>query len=323
MYVRRSGSVMEVWAPAKLNLFLEVRAKRSDGFHEIVTLMTAVTIFDTLWFVPEQRRQLDLSCGWAAPLRNEQRVRTPLRQGAALGDLPEGADNIVIRALRLLRERAGILAGARVRLVKRIPSAAGLGGASSDAAAALVAANRAWQLGWSRERLGRVAADLGSDVPFFLRPTAAVCRGRGERVDPVPGLGKMHFVVVRPPGGLSTPEVYRHCRPADKEIPIGPLLAALRRGDIARAGLMLVNRLQETAESLSPWIGRLRREFDDTDCVAHQMSGSGTGYFGICRSARHARRVVARLQTRNVGCVYRAENIGVGDPCGAPSATKE
>ena len=315
--------MVEVWAPAKLNLFLEVLARRSDGFHEIVTLMTAVSIFDTLWFVPDTRGRLDLSCGWAAPLRNEQEGRSSVGRDSALGDLPEGPDNIVLQAVRLLRERAGISAGAHVRLVKRIPSAAGLGGASSDAAAALAAANTAWQLGWPRERIARVAAELGSDVPFFLRPTAAVCRGRGERVEPVLGLSKLHFVVVRPPGGLSTPEVYRHCRPADREVPIGPLLVALRRGDVARAGLLLVNRLQETAESLSPWVGRLRREFSDTDCVAHQMSGSGTSYFGVCRSALHARRVAARLQARNIGCVYRAENIVAGDHRGATSATKE
>jgi 4-diphosphocytidyl-2-C-methyl-D-erythritol kinase len=315
MYVRRSGSVVEVWAPAKLNLFLEVLAKRSDGFHEIVTLMTAVNIFDTLWFVPEERGPLRLACGWAAPLRSEQKGRTAGHRQSVLGDLPEGTGNIVLRAVRLLRERAGISAGAQVRLVKRIPSAAGLGGASSDAAAALVAANIAWRLAWPRERIAQVAAELGSDVPFFLRPTAAVCRGRGEQVEPAKGLCKLHFVVVRPPGGLSTPEVYRHCRPADREIPIGPLLAALRRGDVSRAGLMLVNRLQETAESLSPWVGRLRQEFAHTDCVAHQMSGSGTSYFAICRHARHARRVAARLQARQLGCVYRAENIVAGDYC--------
>jgi len=313
MNVRRSGSVVEVWAPAKVNLFLEVLAKRSDGFHEIVTLMTAVNIFDTLWLVPERCGRLDLVCDWAAPLRSEQQGRPSLRPASPLGDLPEGTGNIVLRAVGLLRERAGISAGAQVRLVKRIPSAAGLGGASSDAAAALVAANSAWQLDWPRERIAEVAAELGSDVPFFLRPTAAVCRGRGERVEPAEGLCKLHFVVVRPPGGLSTPEVYRHCRPADRGVPIGPLLMALRRGDVARAGSMLVNRLQETAESLSPWVRRLRQEFGDTDCVAHQMSGSGTSYFGICRHARHARRVAARLRTRQIGYVYCAESIVAGN----------
>jgi 4-diphosphocytidyl-2-C-methyl-D-erythritol kinase len=312
MYVRQSGSTVEVWAPAKLNLFLEVLGKRSDGFHEIVTLMTAVSIYDTLWFVPEDRGRLDLTCGWAAPLQHERAGRRLLVPDSALGDLPQGTDNIVLRAVRLLRERAGTAAGARVRVVKRIPSAAGLGGASSDAAAGLVAANMGWQLGWSRERIAGIAAELGSDVPFFVRGTAAICRGRGERVEPVPDLCKLHFVVVRPPGGLSTSEVYRRCSPAEREVPIGPLLAALRRGDFTRAGSLMVNRLQESAESLSPWVGRLRNEFAGTDCVVRQMSGSGTSHFGICRSARHARRVAAWLQARKLGRVYCAESIVAG-----------
>ncbi len=113
----------------------------------------------------------------------------------------------------LLRDRAGIRAGARLRLLKRIPATAGLGGGSSDAAAALLAGNVGWNLNWSRERLMELAAELGSDVPFFLAGGAAICRGRGEVVAPVGRLGTLFGVVVRPPVGLSTARVYGHCRP--------------------------------------------------------------------------------------------------------------
>jgi 4-diphosphocytidyl-2-C-methyl-D-erythritol kinase len=315
MYIRRLGSTFQVWAPAKLNLLLEVLAKRSDGFHEIVTLMTTVNIFDTLWFTPDERGRIELSCSWAPPLRTAGPLRNAGEYDSALGDLPEGTDNIVLRAVELLRDRSGAPRGAQVQLVKRIPSAAGLGGASSDAAAALTAANSAWQLGWSPQQLADLAAELGSDVPFFLGPSAAICRGRGERLEPAQGLTKLHIVVVRPPEGLSTPEVYRHCRPDQRDVPVEQLVAALRRGDLARAGGMLVNGLQESAELLSPWIGRLRREFVDTDCVAHQMSGSGTSYFGICWHARHARRVAARLRARKIGRVYCAESIVARHDC--------
>ena len=109
-----------------------------------------------------------------------------------------------VRCLELLRRACGIEAGISFHLVKRIPSAAGLGGGSSDAAAALVAANTIWNLDWSREALAKVAAELGSDVPFFLGSQAAVCRGRGEQIEELSGLGALHFVVVRPPEGLST-----------------------------------------------------------------------------------------------------------------------
>jgi len=309
MYVGQSGPDVEVWAPAKLNLLLEVLSKRHDGLHEIVTVMTAVSVFDTLYFAAISEGHVALVCNWASALWGQNVSESSGGHGNALGDLPEGADNIVTRAVQLLRDRAGIKSGARVRLVKRIPSAAGLGGASSDAAAALVAANVGWKLGWSRDRLLPLAAELGSDVPFFLGPGAAVCRGRGERIEPVLGLGKWHFVVVRPPEGLSTPEVYRRCQPGDRGADVQPLLKALRRGDRAAVGRLLVNRLEEAAEPLSPWIGRLRHEFRRTDCPGHQMSGSGSSYFGVCRHARHARRVAARLRGRNVGRVFLAKCV--------------
>ncbi len=108
-------------------------------------------------------------------------------RGRGLHDVPEGADNLVVRAVELVRRRAGVRRGASLELVKRIPAAAGLGGGSSDAAAALVAANEGWRLGRSPGELAAWAAELGSDVPFFLADSSAVCRGRGEQVEPVEG----------------------------------------------------------------------------------------------------------------------------------------
>ncbi len=316
MYSRRSGLAVQLWTPAKLNLLLEVLSKRSDGFHEIVTLMTAVRIFDTLYLAPGESELLELSCRWAVPSGPSRRLARVRDVTSSLGDVPEGPDNLVWRALAFLRERAGVRRGARVTLIKRIPAASGLGGASSDAAAALLAANHAWQLGWTRSRLAELAAELGSDVPFFLGPPAAVCRGRGERIEPVWGLPPLYLVVVRPPTGLSTRSVYARCRPNPRGARVDELLAALRRGDLAGAGPLLANGLQPPAESLSPWVGRLRREFAAAGCVAHQMSGSGSGYFGICRQARHARRVAARLRARHVGGVFCTQSIVAYHQCG-------
>jgi 4-diphosphocytidyl-2-C-methyl-D-erythritol kinase len=222
--------------------------------------------------------------------------------------LPEGSDNIVVKAIARLRELAGVRHGASVRLTKRIPSAAGLGGASSDAAAALVAVNRLWRLHWPLEQLRRVAGELGSDIPFFLGCDAAVCRGRGERISPFRLSGSWWFVVARPPVGLSTPQVYRACRPAPHPCRLEPLAQALARGDAAAAGKRLTNRLEAAAEKQTEWIDRLRRAFAATDCYGHQMSGSGSSYFGICRSARHARRVAAWLRSQQLGAVFVAAN---------------
>jgi 4-diphosphocytidyl-2-C-methyl-D-erythritol kinase len=150
-----------------------------------------------------------------------------------------------------------------MQLVKRIPLAAGLGGGSSDAAAALVAANLGWGLGWSHEQLAVLAAELGSDVPFFLSPGyfrsgPAICRGRGERVEPLAPQSLLHCVVATPPEGLSTAQVYSACRPAAAARPLAALLDALRRGQTALAGRLLYNGLQPAAETRSRWIVRLR-----------------------------------------------------------------
>jgi 4-diphosphocytidyl-2-C-methyl-D-erythritol kinase len=200
-----------------------------------------------------------------------------------------------------------------------------VGGASSDAAAALVAANLGWNLGWSRERLAELAAELGSDVPFFLgciavgglrgdsvgglRGSAAICRGRGERIETLRA-ARLCMVIVRPPVGLSTAEVYRRCRPASSPASVQNLRQALECGMGPRAARHLANRLQAPAVELTPWIERLAEEFSRQDCLGHQMSGSGSSYFGICRSDRHARRVAARLRARRAGTVCAAATAG-------------
>jgi 4-diphosphocytidyl-2-C-methyl-D-erythritol kinase len=180
-----------------------------------------------------------------------------------------------------------------------------LGGASSDAAATLVAANEAWSLEWPRERLLALAAELGSDVPFFLASGAAVCRGRGEQIEQV-ACPRLFVVVVRPPAGLSTPRVYKACQPTVRSVGVRALSESLVRGDAARGAGQMVNDLQPAATELTPWIASLQAEFEKQNVLGHQMSGSGSSYFGVCRSARHARRIAARLRARNVGAVFAA-----------------
>lgn len=302
---------------AKLNLFLEVLAKRDDGFHEIETLMSAVSLYDSLYFSRNSTGDIRLSCEWASGLEAHKSTSTG-GISDCLGELPQQADNIVWRAVECLRRDAGIEVGATIRLVKRIPAMAGLGGASSNAAAALLAANYVWQLDWTPERLALLAAELGSDVPFFLARRAggsamAVARGRGERIEGLTGMTKLHFVVVRPPAGLSTPRVYGRCLPAEQPARLDPLIEALRAGNPARVGAQLFNRLQSAALELSPWISKVRSAFAQLDCLGHSMSGSGTSYFGLFRSARHAARHAARLRAARLGYVFTTRTATV--PC--------
>lgn len=290
-----------VHAPAKVNLFFEVLAKRDDGFHEIQSLMSPIDLYDTLLFEEDRSGRIRLTCERADVGFGLSSAR---RHATREERLPNDGDNLVVQAVELLRRERQIDAGATIRLIKRIPIASGLGGGSSDAAAALLAASTAWGVNVQRRELTGWGARLGSDVPLFFADGMAACGGRGEVVEPVRGAGVCHLVIVRPPEGLSTAAVYRACRPATRPRAMTELLDALRRGDMMRVGAAMINRLQPVAAGLSPWIDRLAARFERMDLPGHMMSGSGTAYFGICRHAAHARRVARRLIESGIGSVY-------------------
>ncbi len=308
MFPRQTGRTVspawEILAPAKLNLYLEVLGPRADGFHEMETLMVPVRLFDQLsWHEDEL---LSLRIHNLLPLRH--------KTDPFLGD---AGSNLVVQAAKLLAKTAGIKPRGRFDLIKRIPLQAGMGGGSSDAAAALLLANRAWNVGYSREQLEPLAAELGSDVPFFLSQGAAVCRGRGEIIEPVAGLPRLHFVVVKPEAGLSTPEVFaqlsrknesQHELVASSRSRLTDLLTALRRGAISSAGRHMTNRLEAAAAPLAPWLDALRQAFSRAGCVGQFMTGSGSAYVGVMRSALHARRTAQQLARKNLGNTFATSN---------------
>ncbi len=292
MYVHRDGSGVIVRAPAKVNLFCEILGKRDDGFHELETFMVPLALCDDLAARPLPSAEIRVHCRWAA---------TSADSDPTLGTIPPAEENLVTRALRLLQVRSGTQQGAEVWLLKRIPAEAGLGGGSSDAAAALVAGNLLWNLNWPTEKLAELAAELGSDIPFFLTCSAAICRGRGEQIERVALRSRLHLVLVRPPAGLGTAEVYRACRPAVQPRTSGPLIPAIRQARRAEIQRGMFNRLEDAAASISPWPGRLRRELEQQHGVAAQMSGSGSCSFAVARSRRQARRIASRLRARGLG----------------------
>jgi len=309
MRIRRVGPSLVVHTPAKLNLFLELLGKREDGYHELETLMVAVDVFDTLTFKEEDSNEIRLQCsGLGAARQSAPDGADRASTDAGREGIPLGSDNLVAKAARLLREHAGVDRGIRIDLVKRIPSAAGLAGGSSDAAATLMALNRFWKLGLGIPELRRLASQLGSDVAFFVDGTSvAVCHGRGEIIEPLDVPLGLHFVIVRPRTGLSTAQVYKHAQvPAEKKS-VHDLSAALRAGRKGLVGRLLHNRLQAPAERLNPEVYRLQTLFSRQPVLGHQMSGSGTAYFGLCDSARHAQSLAGRLRGARVGRVWAAQ----------------
>lgn len=296
MFPHKIGSAWEVPAPAKLNLYLDVLGSRTDGFHELETLLVPVRIYD----------QLLWSASPGAGPGTSLRIRSLLqRDSPETAPINAGANNLVCRAAERLAQAAGIEPQGTFDLYKRIPVQAGLGGGSSDAAAALVLANAAWGIGYSRGRLIELAAGLGSDVPFFLGGGAAVCRGRGEQVQRVAGLPHLHFVVVKPPASLSTATVFGQW--AENAAPRGglaALVASLHGGTLVQAGRRMVNRLETAAAALSPWIERILGELAKQSLCGRLMTGSGSACFGLARSAWHARRVARLLSGKDLGSVF-------------------
>ncbi len=298
MLCRQTTRCLTVLAPAKLNLFLRIVARRPDGFHDIESVMGAINLYDTLTLESVSSGDIELSVV-------DSSARTPA--GSMRLEAPAGPENLVVRAADLLRKQAGCELGARITLIKRIPSSAGLGGGSSDCAAALLGLNRLWNLCLPRSELVALAGQLGSDVAFFLSESSlALCVGRGEQIKPLPIPTGLHFVVAKPASGLSTPAVYRHCHPDTSGQPVSRFVESLAAGVIGDVARRLHNGLQAPAESLSSDVRELRRLFEQLPVVGHQMSGSGSSYFGICASRRQALHTAGRLRSAGVPWVQVA-----------------
>ena len=278
-------STLTVAAPAKINVYLRVIARRPDGFHELETVMAKLALADTLQFSPREDGALTLQVAQLYP-RSLGRI-----------DVPVTADNLVLKAATLLRQETGCRRGASITLWKRIPAAAGLGGGSSDAALTLKTLNALWSLGLSGADLSTFAARLGSDVPFFVADAAwALCTGRGECLEPLPTQACLPIVLAKPRSGLSTAAVYRGCTPQPQAAGSESLVAAVRTGRIGAVAQSLLNSLQPPAEGLNPEVTALRRRFDRLEVVGHQLTGSGSAYFGLCRDARQAQRFALQLR---------------------------
>ena len=265
---------MVIHCYAKINLTLEILGKRADGYHEVRTVMQTVGLADRL----EVTAAADLSFSCSDPA-----LATP--------------DNLVYRAAQLLQADYGVRVGAALRLEKRIPVAAGLGGGSSDAAATIVALNRLWNLQLSLTEQRRLAAALGSDVPFFLTGGTALGTGRGERIAPLPPLPQYWVVLVLLPRVLSTAAVYQAVAPADytSGVTTADTVAAAHRGTLSpQAGWH--NALARPAQALAPEIAAAKNALEQAGAQHAHVSGSGPTVFTVCGDKDTAHALADHLQ---------------------------
>ena len=290
--------MLRLRAPAKINLFLRVVGKRPDGFHELETLFERIDLADELTFEPHPA-DLTLTCD--APT------------------LSCGEDNLVIKAARLLKRETGTTAGATMRLAKRIPIAAGLGGGSSDAATTLIGLSRLWQLTVPEERLLALGASLGSDVPFFLyKVPLAVGRGRGERCQPVASTMALSHVLVIPDDRLATKEIYAGSR-FNLTIPrpsITIVEHALRNGSLSELAQAIWNDLEPEAIRRCPAIETIQSRLRALGCLGVRLSGSGPSVFGLCRDRAHADDIAAKLRASSPAS-WRIETVHTQHASGA------
>ena len=249
---------MEFLAPAKVNLSLRVLRRREDGFHEIETLMAPISIFDTLEIERRDSGGLAFTCSDPA--------------------LPIDGSNLVVRAVDEFCGSFGFQPHLQIHLKKEIPHGAGLGGGSSDAATTLIALNLLFQTELPIEELVRIAASLGSDIPFFLYQSAAWCRGRGEIVEPSALAQQLPLFLIKPSFGVPTPWAYQNWRDSI-EIP-GVIYAPqkLAVGEI-------VNDLERPVFQKYLQLAHLKQWLIGQDEVAAAlMSGSGSTVFAVLKS---------------------------------------
>jgi 4-diphosphocytidyl-2-C-methyl-D-erythritol kinase len=275
-------------APAKLNLFLRVLGRRADGYHDVETLVQPVTLADGV-------RAAHREEGFGLTLAAELAER-----------VPSGEDNLVLRAAGALADATGERRGANLLLVKRIPVAAGLGGGSADAAAALRALDRLWGWGLGVERLADIGAGVGSDVPALVHGGPVLARGRGERLERV-GVPRTWWVLESFDEGLPAAEAYRWWDEDGSTTgpDPGPLVGALRAGDIERLGRLLSNDLEAPVAARRPDVAEARHRLASAGALATVMCGSGPTVAGLARDGAHAEEVAAATGGMVVSAITR------------------
>lgn len=287
---------------AKVNLFLRVVGRRTDGFHELESVFHSVSLADDV------RVSLTGSGGIQVEMDGpQQRSRT----------WPRPEENLAHRAVRALEQRGLTHGGVRIEIDKGIPLAGGMAGGSANAAAVLIALNELCGFGASQDELMEIGAEVGSDVPYCLTGGAALVMGRGETVTPLPAPAEMTFVLGMSSDALMTGEVYDAFdqSPAEGDGPrSAPIALALGAGDIGDVAALLHNDLERGAFALRPDLAARKEALIDAGCLGAGMTGSGPTLFGLVEGTEHGRQVAEATGDR----FDRVEVVSTSPTCVEP-----
>ncbi|MDP3012914.1 MAG: 4-(cytidine 5'-diphospho)-2-C-methyl-D-erythritol kinase [Candidatus Subteraquimicrobiales bacterium] len=269
-------------AHAKINFYLDVLSRRSDGYHNIQSVMQSLELADVIFISP-----------------NLKKIEVILNSSDFALDIPSN-DNLAYKAATLLKNEAGLNQGAIIEINKRIPVAAGLGGGSADAAAVLFGLNLLWGLNLPLEKLQQIGAKVGADVPFCLIGGTSLAEGVGEILNPLPQMPSSFVVIAKPSFGISTAEIYNEL---DK-IEISPLkqleliCASLEKKDLVAISRHLNNILEKVAGKLYPEIIELKEIAMEAGALGALMSGSGPSVFALAKEKKAAEKVLEALKPK-------------------------
>ncbi|MEW6096346.1 MAG: 4-(cytidine 5'-diphospho)-2-C-methyl-D-erythritol kinase [bacterium] len=267
--------MIKLLAPAKINLFLNVIAKRQDGYHEVETILQKIELYDTI-VLEERDEGIELECKEVA-----------------------GVENLAYKTANLLKQELGGKKGVKIRIEKSIPIAAGLGGGSSDAAATLIGLNKLWDLELTQNDLISFASKLGADVPFFIfNEGLALGTGIGTIIAPLPPLPQFWLVIICPKIKISTNKVYESLNfMLTNETIKGKIIkVAIKEGDIEKISKLLHNTLEEIVIPKYPIIKRLKEKLLKAGVLGALMSGSGSTVFGIVKTEAEAINIYNKLK---------------------------
>ena len=303
----RRPRAVTVEARAKLNLGLAVGPLRDDGFHDLATFFQSVSLADTLTVTP-RRRGFSLRVRFASAAANG---RVP----AARASVPAGADNLVLRAARLLATRRGLEGGARFELVKRIPARAGLGGGSADAAAALLGLAAVYGVRLGRAERAALAGELGSDVPFAILGGTALGLGRGDRLASLRLAKPFRALVAVPDWGVSTADAFRAIDRRRNHLTVWG--ANLRSAQVLGRERLRAGRAIQLGNTFESVLGDRRNEFlslakrlEAAGAASVRMTGSGSAVFGLLPEGRAGDAAVRRFQ--GMEALYLVRSVGRG-----------
>ena len=264
-------------AYAKLNLSLDVTARREDGFHELAMLMQTVSVCDVLTLSSNDEETVSASC--------------------SLHFIPTDERNLAVRAANAYRTAVGEKRGVHIRMEKRIPVGAGMGGGSADAAAVLRGMNRLFDGRLNRRELEKLACSVGSDVAFCIAGGSALARGRGELLEDLPPLPDCRFVIVKPDFSISTPELYRKVdsvvlrRHPDTQ----GLLQALEQGKLREICMRMYNVFEDVPDRRMRTVSEIKGKLLDHGALGAMMTGTGSAVFGVFEGTEKAGAACAAL----------------------------